>query len=355
MENNTVQDSSIQTSAKAAAREPQGTLTVLIGLLKGQLEKGPKLRPLHPKSHGLLQGKFSVAEELPSQCQVGVFAKPQTFEAWIRFSNGSAPKARDQFQPDSEGDARGMAIKLKNVAGEKVTSDETDTQDFTLVNHPVFFLKNTEDYVAFAQVQNQGDQPDPQLMARLAPSFAVLKELNSKKVGNPLFVRYWSTTPYKLGDQVIKFAVQPHAIEQSPTTLPGSPDYLREAIVGTITTNQQTVSFDFFVQFFVDEATTPIENPMQEWSETIAPLIKVATLTIPPQTFDTPERRQFDESLSFTPWHALTVHEPLGGINLSRRRIYSEAAKARRASIAVRIAQLISILLQFLGAQLRKR
>ena len=44
--------------------------------------------------------------------------------------------------------------------------------------------------------------------------------------------------------------------------------------------------------------------------------IIVVTLQIPKQNFDSLMRRELDEELSFTPWHALPEHRPIGEINL---------------------------------------
>jgi hypothetical protein len=310
------------------------TDAVLAGSLKEQQAKGPNLRQLHSKSHGLVRGKFTVEEYLPdSRCKVGVFATPQEYDIWVRFSNGSPPKELGVFKPDTEGDVRGMAIKIKNIEGEKVPSDEEDTQDFTLVNHHVFFLPDVAGYVDFGKfrkARESGEPLDPELAKKLAPTLAMLGEMNSKVVANPLCIQYWSTTPYKLGSNFIKFSVKPHNIETPPTSRPDSPNYLCEAMLAQLTNEKKEAVFDFLVQFFVDETTTPIENPMQDWKQEDSPFIKLATITIPPQEFDNDERKQLDASLSFTPWHTLLEHEPVGSVNLSRRKIYQEMAKARR-------------------------
>lgn len=307
------------------------TDAVLADSLKEQEKKGPNLRQLHSKSHGLVSGKFTIEENIPKQCKVGVFEKPQEYDVWVRFSNASSPKELGVFKPDKEGDTRGMAIKLKKVEGNQVTTDEdeVDTQDFVLINHRVFFLPDVQGYIDFAKLNAQKGPPDPELAQKLAPSRAILGEMNNKVIGNPLCIQYWSTTPYKLGSHFIKFSVKPHELEATPSSN-NSPNYLREAMVKQLTENQKQSTFDFLVQLYVDEAKTPIENPMQEWKEVDSPFIKVATITIPPQVFDTNERKALDESLSFNPWHTLPEHEPVGSINLSRRKIYQEIAKARR-------------------------
>ncbi len=62
-----------------------------------------------------------------------------------------------------------------------------------------------------------------------------------------------------------------------------------------------------------------------EWPEDAAPFQTVARIWIPKQMFDTPGRMAFGENLSFTPWHAIAAHEPLGEINRMRKDVYSQA------------------------------
>ena len=214
--------------------------------------------------------------------------------------------------------------------GTKVLDDEKETQDFILVNHPIFFLVDAQGYIDLQTIKAQGASPDPELLKKLEKTFAILGVIKSKQISNPLFIQYWSTTPYKLGSYAIKFLVKPHNFEQSPTQLPDSPNYLREAIVQSFSDSEETIKFDFQIQLFVDDEKTPIENSMIEWQESDSPSITVATIEIPKQAFDFAERKQFDANLSFSPWHTLPEHEPLGDINLSRKKIYQEGAQHRR-------------------------
>jgi hypothetical protein len=72
-----------------------------------------------------------------------------------------------------------------------------------------------------------------------------------------------------------------------------------------------------------------VEDSMTEWKEDQAPFYKVATIHIPKQVFDTSEQNKFCENLSFTPWHALAEHKPLGGINRMRKIIYEQISRVR--------------------------
>ena len=88
-------------------------------------------------------------------------------------------------------------------------------------------------------------------------------------------------------------------------------------------------TFDFSVQFQTDAETMPIEGPGKEWSETESPFIKVATIKVLQQTFDNEAQNEFGENPSFSPWHSLSEHRPLGSINRARRVIYPFISRFR--------------------------
>ncbi|MGH7999882.1 MAG: catalase family protein [Brasilonema sp.] len=326
------------TTSKLSASEQEAiTDEVLAGNLKTQQEKGPDLRQAHPKSHGLVWGEFIVENNIPDALKVGVFSAPKTYPIWVRFSNAGEAEKRGKFKSDKEPDARGLAIKLLNVEGEKLLDDEDKTQDFILINNPVFFIRDVKGYVDIAKVAS--GQADPELAQAMQSSFAILQEIGSKKISSPLFIQYWSTTPFKLGSQAIKFSVKPQQIEAVPDSIPDSDNYLREATVKHLTDEGKEAIFDFLIQLFVDEEKTSIENPTQEWKEEDSPFIKVATIRIRSQKFDFEERNRLNEGLSFNPWHTLPEHEPIGSLNLARKKIYQELAKYRREQIEKRLRE----------------
>jgi hypothetical protein len=321
----------------SAAEQEAATDTILEIDLKGQAQKGPDLRQVHAKSHGLVWGEFIVENNIPETLKVGVFVQPKTYPLWARFSNASDPEKRGKLKSDHEPDLRGLAIKLLNVEGKKVLDDEQETQDFILLNLPTFIVRDVQ---GFANLTKAGiGQASPEELQSLAPTFEILKEATSKQVANPLLIQYWSTTPFKLGSHVIKFSVKPHQQEDIPTSLPSSDNFLRESIFNFLTEDKQEAKFDFLVQLYVDDEKTPIEDAMQEWKEEDSPFIKLATLRIPAQKFDFEERKRLDEGLSFSPWHTLPEHEPIGSINLARKKIYQEIAKFRRDHIEERLRE----------------
>lgn len=296
-----------------------------------QTDERPVRRDAHAKHHGCVKAEFIVETDLPEEVRFGVFKEPgKSLVACIRFSNASG----DANQPDSKADARGMAIKLIGVEGEKLLNEEKHekTQDFVMINHPVFFIRNVSDYIEFFKAirDSQGKPPlkfffpSPNPFRWRLHEFMIGRAIRSKKIVSPLEIQYWSTTPYKLGSRAMKFTVKPSPENNLGKSASNSPNYLREAMVEHL--NSKEASFDFLVQLQTDADKMPIEDPTIEWK---SPYQKIATLKIPPQAFDSPEQMEFCENLSYTPWHSLPEHSPLGGINRARKKVYESVSKLR--------------------------
>ncbi|NOT84411.1 MAG: catalase family protein [Methylococcaceae bacterium] len=289
--------------------------------VRAEAKHGKAHRDAHAKAHGCVKAEFRVLPQLPDEVKFGIFKEPRTFLAWIRYSNGSG-----KIQDDTEGDARGMAIKLKGVEHSK-----SGTQDWVMINHPVFFVRNAADYVEF-QKALATDSP----LKFFFPSFnpfdfrlhelGIVNAIKNKTVANPLDAQYWSMTPYRLGDTAMKFSAHPcsAASQYSETT---APNFLRDNMQKQLT--QGEACFDFMVQLQRVVAEMPLEDPTLEWREEDSPFIRVAKITIPAQTFTAPEQLAFCENLSFTPWHAMPEHQPLGGINRVRKTVYDTVSQVR--------------------------
>lgn len=274
-------------------------------------------RDAHPKMHGLLKAEFTIADDLPEQLAVGLFAEAKTYPAWIRFSNQNG-----RIDPDIKPDIRGMAIKLMGVLGEKLLPDEQQalTHDFLTISTDVFVTKDVAQFDGLIKAITGGFLGMIWFfLIHPRVTWNLLKSM--KRFANPLQIRYFSTTPYLLGDRVVKYSVIPQV--KTADRIPDKPgdNYLREAMIRQLA--QAGADFDFCVQLQTDPKTMPVEDPGKLWDEEKAPFHKVATIHIPAQTFATAERDNFGENLSYTPWHALPEHRPLGGVNRARREIYN--------------------------------
>ncbi len=278
-------------------------------------------RDVHTKAHGCVRATFEVLEGLPSELQIGVFARPRLINCWIRFSAGS-----QGINSDKKSDVHGMGIKLLGVDGAKVLEDEANatTQDFLLANSPTYFIASLENYSKFAEAMQKG-----KLLGYFFgwnPFRWKLRELwlvfssGRHHVTNPLSIRYWSQTPYSLGTVAVKYSAIPSMRTEEPSADLSGKDALSDAMAKSLQTSE--ICFDFAIQVQRSPKAMPIEDSTKRWNEVDSPFQKVALIRIASQDFSTPERHEFAENLSFTPWHSLVEHKPLGGINQARLAVY---------------------------------
>jgi hypothetical protein len=297
--------------------------------VRGAYAKGerPAPRDAHAKAHGCVKAHFKVLAAVPQALRAGVFARPHVYTAWLRFSN--AVGSDDHF-----GLARGMAIKLTGVPGKKILAAEADatTQDFLLVNYPVFNVHTDGEYVEFFKASRDGKLPA--FLATHPESAAITAAISAQRVGDPLRVRYFSMTPYALGTRYVKYSARPvdcatgKALHDAATgALPKAADYLRTAMADSLALGASC--FSFMVQPQTDPAAMPVEDATVLWDERASPFVQVATIVIPAQRFESATQQAFCENLSYTPWHALPQHRPAGNINRIRRVVYDAISALR--------------------------
>jgi hypothetical protein len=322
----------MSTETEAAAKDRLAK-TRLIRLLQfvAMVKSGISKRGQHPKPHGVVRASFEVLDNIPTRYKVGLFAKPVRYDALIRFSNG--PQTEDR-----EAGPQGMAIKLIGVPGEKILEAEATavTHDFILIDGPVFFVRDTDWYVRLFKelVRNLGGKPKEWLAAleKAHPEdIYVVENYHNRIVDSPLARPFWSQVPYAFGrgdTTICRYQAVPDPQNMAAPIPPQyrDKDYLRRAMVDQLTTSARSASFDFFVQLKTDATPEVIDNPTVEWN---TPVQRVAIITIPAQDFDRPDQVRFGENLSYTPWHALPEHRPVGQINEIRRTVYAATSRLR--------------------------
>ena len=287
------------------------------------------LRDAHAKAHGCVKAEVTVNADLDSSLQRGVLSEPgKTWQAWMRLSNGNAYPQFDRAR-----DARGMAIKLLDVPGEKLTHSPQHAleQDFVMFNHPAFFVRDVAEYKSNFAAQADGKKAmafftswDPRSW-EIRHLIIALKTL-SPAPESPVATTYNSIAPFKLGEHNIKYRVipQPEACPQYqlPEQNQDLPNFLRNALYQQLSLDRVPACFALQVQRQNPDYYMPIEDPSVEWSEAISPFETVATIKVPAQDFDSREQNLFCDNLSFNPWHALPEHRPIGGINRLRKAVY---------------------------------
>ena len=284
---------------------------------------GDTRRDAHPKTVGLVRGRFTIAPDLPRELRVGLFKVPARFDCWVRFSNASGTP-----QPDTKADARGVAIKLMAPGGKGTADDASLGQDFILLSAPTMPLGTV---ALFRDAVHYAIESSPLLLAGkllLTGHPSVLLGLAALRIkpASLLDIRYWSTTPYRFGkDAAVKYSLVPTSVVKSRRQARPGPDYLGDAMEAHLA--KAIATFDFCVQLRRDDM--PVEDAAVRWDERRSPFVKVATLEIPKQKLRTPARKALAEALSFSPGHAKPAHAPIGGLNRARVKIYKALAKFR--------------------------
>lgn len=340
------------------AQRIENVINLTLAQMKRRYADKTMLRGVHPKDHGCVTATFRVNDKLPPELQVGVFAKPgKQYDAVVRYSNASVLVA-----PDAIG-SRGMAVKLRGVPGKPlIPGTEAGVQDFLMVNHPVFAIANVEDYEVLSRIlledndspnrffaerikrtaDGKPDFSDPATV-RAVRTFTIAQRLQAELLpqafqlppGCPMDNRYFAGAPFAFGEgKVMKFGAAPtgHAPIVPEKT---DPNYLRAGLKACVMAmGAKEAVFNFQVQVrdaaeLADKIDKEIEDATFEWDEQKFPFVNVATITIPPQDFETEQQRTMCESLRYSPWHGITEHRPLGGINRMRLGVYQASADAR--------------------------
>ena len=294
-----------------------------IGFLKeasiARHPRGPILRFNQGRGTGCVQAEFTIEGDLAPDLRLGLFARPATYRAWIRFANASS-------RSDREKDVRGMSIKLFDVAGENLTPGAT-TQEFVLNSHPVMVAPDTRSFLALLRAMEQGGFQRALYFAT-HPRSARIGFRARRNPPSHVDISYWSTTPFLFGNgRAVKYIARPIAPTAASPPKPLTDTYLRDALSARL---QSEVTFDFMIQFQTDARTMPIEDATVEWPERDSPYRRVARIIIPPQRIDDAGGTSACEEISFNPWHCLVEHRPLGSLNRARREIYPAMAELRR-------------------------
>jgi hypothetical protein len=335
-------------------------------------------RDAHAKMHGCVQAELTVADDVPARFKHGIFARAGVFRAWVRFSNAHG------LQHDLEIDPRGMAFKVLGVqagADERLSAG-VSAQDFLMVTHHSFFVPSPVAFVDFPMALRSGPSGLARFFfkRRLWRGAWALMMSGLAVRDNPLTMTYYSQTPYRLGPWVVKLQARPsvdpgvgswlrfwlRALPCNLVMTAGAAlgftnatrawcarrwhaDSLRRALARTLA--EGPVCFDIGVQQRTSDAM-PVDDPTVPWSQEESPYRTVATLRIwkQPVAVDgtaegalrsaaAAEMQALGEQMSFSPWHGLQAHEPLGSINRARRRVYPAIAALRSEANRVRVVE----------------
>ena len=306
--------------------------------------------PAAAKPPRVLVGTLKIPASLPPHLAQGLFAQPGSHSVILRFSTNPG-----DMLADSVSSPRGLAIKVLGAKGEKVPGHEAHTtQDFVCVNANAF---GAPDPAGFLKQIKQLDKTlaVPELVKEAVSTTAratnaVLKAVHLESaalegIGAPathiLGESFSTVSPIRFGEYVAKLGFAPES------------ENLKELTGKSVDLGADYNALELLIQhFFRHQAGTwavkaqlalvptsdkedknqdfPIERADKPWPEDKSPWQTVAHIHIPAQnSYSNPRQLFVDEQLSFTPWHALLDHQPLGGIMRSRLKAYQEAAKFR--------------------------
>ncbi|HEY0240353.1 MAG TPA: catalase family protein [Friedmanniella sp.] len=283
----------------------------------------------HAKSHGIVVGGLEVEAGLPPELAQGLFAKPGSYEVVVRYA--SEPGA---VEPDTVQRARGLALKILDVPGEKLREGWT-SQDF------LFNTWSTIPQGDAATYLNAIKARDEHFDHYLATTAATLaghpspQESQFDRTPNhhPVGYSYYTQGAFRHGDLVAKYAFVPVseaavASADRKVTKSDPPGVLRDLVREFYA--EQGATYALQVQLCTDLKKMPVEDASKAWDEDQSPYRTVAVVTLPAQESFSPARRTYAEDvLSWRPWYSLAAHRPLGSINRVRNRVYAELGAFR--------------------------
>ena len=307
------------------------------------------LRGFHAKSHGCLKGlmkvlplaerhvdpRFAIEPKDPemrvksAETLFGVFSQEgREYTILARFSNGVG-----FIQQDAWADVRGLAIKLLEVEGERVTPlspedpdpyPEQHTQDFVMTNNPTQLASTAQDFMEFGKDQDSMTRASWFLSKKWRSLKLLMGRLLFHRVDSVVNEQYWSDAPIRLGKRAIKYTAQPCSTYSSPVWF-GENRLTKDLVTFNDT---KSMCFDFKVQFQLDPYKQRMEDALTEWDEDDTPFVTVAKISFEPKQL---KQTKGCEDLRFTPWHALAEHQPLGNMNRGRRYVYASSQTHRGA------------------------
>jgi hypothetical protein len=292
---------------------------------------GQPARALHTKGSAGLRAELRVLPDVPEAARVGIFARPATYRAYVRVSNGTMTRREDDTP-----DVRGLAVKVLGVPGTKLLQgmEQATTQDFLTIRSPFAPFTGPEEFVWVACASQQPKTFLPKALLHLGPVralrlIATLRKNLSVAYPSAAASTFHSALAIRCGDYAARYSVA--ADDASvPAPAPAGPEHVREDLAARL--RRGPVHYTLRLQFFVGEDKTPIEDSGVEWLEADSPFVAVARLTLLPQDVDSEAGQRlatYVEGLSFDPWHAPVEFRPLGAMMRARRVAYRVSTLAR--------------------------
>lgn len=318
-----------------------------------QKDEGHAYRSVHAKGHGLLRAELEVLAGLPAVLAQGAFKTAGRFPVVMRFSTTPG-----DLLDDAVSTPRGLAIKIVGVEGERLPGTEGEvTQDFLMVNGPAFSAAKAAKFLANLKLLAATTDKAPgakkvlsaalrgleSLIEKAGGQSTTLMSLGGAPVTHILGETFYTQVPMLYGPYMAKLSIAPVspvllALKDAPLDHKNHPNAIRDAVVAHFA--QHAGVWEIRVQLCTDLESMPIEDPTVPWPEDASPYVAVGRITAQPQSAWSPARvAAVDDGMSFSPWHALAAHRPIGSIMRVRKAAYEMAARFRSEHNPVKVAE----------------
>ena len=283
--------------------------------------QAPAERAVFRKVHGVAHGRFEPLDSLPPEWRVGFLAS-DGLDAWVRFSSDASPTTADL------GTTIGIGVKLFGVKGRNALGEKGGTADLILQNHDVFFVDDAQQMVDFTYA-GVVQQDYPGYLAAHPVTQQILDDMSTPE-SSVLSARYWALLPFRLGDDVVKYRLDP---ETADVNIPDDdPDYLRTDLGRRL--REGPHSFMLSVQVRTDPGTMPLDRATVSWPEEVSPFVPVARLVLPQQDVETRGQCEYGQGLSFNIWRVPKKNAPVAESSIAavRRQVYAAGADLRHTA-----------------------
>jgi hypothetical protein len=280
---------------------------------------------------------------LAARLAKGIFAKPGSYPAIVRFANSDP-----QVNSDQKWDVRSLSFCVDLTAGgTEVPADGIRRQDFSLQSAPTLPINDARAFLATMKVLTAASPLKGLAGLTFGDQLRVIRAIGLAKVQSKpprkayQQLRYWSTVPFRHGAaEVVKQCATPARGNTADPLKRREPNALRSELFRHINDDSMMGSFDIGLQLLDVSSMTYagqrrdasfwIENASVEWSERQAPFHTVAQLALLPKSLLS---AQESAALYFdVTGNAMPDSTPLGSINRARWRAEAASRQARASA-----------------------
>ena len=296
--------------------------------LQGQC---PARRPVFLRTHGILQGEMTIADDIPEELKQGMWSDCGSHPVYVRYSSDLSDGRPDWMS------TIGIGIKIFDVPGEKVVSDDGHhTADLLMQNVPFFFVNTARDMCNFTKASFEGCSDE--WIQQNSPETADLLTEMARPIRSVFETQLWSVVPFRLGDSnYCKYTLKPGTSAFGDEVDINDPNFLGKDLAARMKAGpaslhiyiQPRPSADKYGEAWLDEHF-PLDRATVVWDEKEAPPILVATIDFPEQNVHGDEQEIFGDWLAFNIGRVPKANAPVGSVAEARVSVYQTSADYRR-------------------------